>query len=119
MSRDEEDLNRRLLQESLIEDGAEYEEAKDLASRFWIESKKLWHIVGPSIFSRLVDFSLNVITQAFAGHLGNVELAATSIALNVILGFSFGILVIHFCVSMVAYWSLYGSKIHTVFVIYS
>ncbi|KAB1225220.1 Protein TRANSPARENT TESTA 12 [Morella rubra] len=92
MSRDEEDLNRRLLQESLIEYGAEYEEAKDLASRFWIESKKLWHIVGPSIFSRLVDFSLNVITQAFAGHLGDVELAATSIALNVILGFSFGIL---------------------------
>ena len=35
---------------------------------------------------------MNVITQAFAGHLGDVELAAVSIANTVIVGFYFGLL---------------------------
>ncbi|XP_027093455.2 protein DETOXIFICATION 27-like isoform X1 [Coffea arabica] len=64
----------------------------DLSSRVWTESKKLWHIVGPSIFSRVVSYSMNVITQAFAGHLGEVELASVSIANTVIVGFNFGFL---------------------------
>ncbi|KAK9990321.1 hypothetical protein SO802_025306 [Lithocarpus litseifolius] len=63
-----------------------------LARRFWIESKKLWHIVGPSIFSRIASYSMLVITQAFAGHLGDLELAGISIANNVIIGFDFGLL---------------------------
>ncbi|CAH1435245.1 unnamed protein product [Lactuca virosa] len=33
-----------------------------------------------------------VITQAFAGHLGDLELAAVSIATNVIVGFDIGLL---------------------------
>lgn len=60
--------------------------------RFWIETKKLWHIVGPAIFSRIVSYSMFVITQAFAGHLGDLELAAMSIASNVVLGFDFGLM---------------------------
>ncbi|KAI8536357.1 hypothetical protein RHMOL_Rhmol10G0250700 [Rhododendron molle] len=64
----------------------------DLSQRVWIESKKLWHIVGPSMFSRLASFSMFVITQAFAGHLGDHELAAVSIASNVVVGFNFGLL---------------------------
>ena len=62
--------------------------------RFLIESKKLWHIVGPAIFSRIASYSMFVITQAFAGHLGDLELAAISIATSVIVGFDFGLLVI-------------------------
>ncbi|XP_035546503.1 protein DETOXIFICATION 27-like [Juglans regia] len=62
------------------------------SSRFWIESKKLWYIVGPAIFSRVVSFSLNVISIAFGGHLGNVELAALSISINVLVGFNLGFL---------------------------
>lgn len=96
----DEDLSHPLVSESSTYDGAKDREIKDLASRFWIESKKLWHIVGPAIFSRVVSFSMNVITQAFAGHLGDIELAAMSIAGSVILGFSFGLLVIQFCVYM-------------------
>lgn len=65
----------------------------DLARRVWIESKKLWHILGPSIFSRLASYSMLVITNAFAGHLGELDLAAISIANNVIVGFDFGLLV--------------------------
>ncbi|KAJ0025495.1 hypothetical protein Pint_08402 [Pistacia integerrima] len=68
------------------------EENKDLASKVWTESKKLWHIVGPSILSRLSAYSMNLITQAFAGHLGNVELAAVSMSVTVIGGFNYGFL---------------------------
>ena len=67
-----------------------------LVRRVGIESKKIWHIVGPAIFSRIASYSMLVITQAFAGHLGNLELAAISIANNVIVGFDFGLLVINF-----------------------
>ncbi|XP_015934870.1 protein DETOXIFICATION 27 [Arachis duranensis] len=60
--------------------------------QLWIETKKLWHIVGPSIFSRVATFTMNVVTQAFAGHLGELELASISIANTVIVGFNFGLL---------------------------
>ncbi|KAJ4963703.1 hypothetical protein NE237_023642 [Protea cynaroides] len=74
------------------ESGGDHLEGEDLWMRIWIESKKLWHIVGPAIFSRLSSFSMNVITQAFAGHIGDLELASLSIANNVLIGFSFGLL---------------------------
>ena len=67
----------------------------DFVSKFWVETQKLWLIVGPSIFSRVASFSMNIITQAFAGHLGDVELASISIANTVIVGFNFGLLVSH------------------------
>lgn len=70
----------------------EEEQDQTLTQRVWIESKKLWHIVGPSIFSRVASYSMLVITQAFAGHLGDLELAAISIANNVVVGFDFGLL---------------------------
>ncbi|KAL2246638.1 UNVERIFIED_CONTAM: Protein DETOXIFICATION 27 [Sesamum indicum] len=63
-----------------------------LHQRVWIETKKLWRIVGPAIFSRIASYSMFVITQAFAGHLGDLELAGVSIATTVILGFDFGLL---------------------------
>ncbi|KAK4781054.1 hypothetical protein SAY87_017160 [Trapa incisa] len=72
--------------------GEEAEEEQGLRRRVLVESKKLWHIVGPAIFSRVASYSMLVITQAFAGHLGNLELAAISIAMNVIVGFDFGLL---------------------------
>lgn len=71
----------------------EDDEGGDVARKVWVESKKLWHIVGPAIFSRIVSYSMFVITQAFAGHLGDLELAAFSIANNVIVGLNFGLLV--------------------------
>jgi MATE family multidrug resistance protein len=49
--------------------------------------------MGTAMFSRVVSYSMNVITQAFVGHLGEVELAAISIANTVIVGFNFGLLV--------------------------
>ncbi|KAL2945689.1 hypothetical protein AAZX31_U036900 [Glycine max] len=77
----------------LLEDYcADGEEKEYFIRRVWNESKKLWNISGPAIFNRVATFSMFVITQAFAGHLGDLELAATSIAINVILGLDFGIL---------------------------
>ncbi|GLU16123.1 hypothetical protein SLE2022_325730 [Rubroshorea leprosula] len=83
VERDGDGISRPLLREP---------ENEGLGSRFWIESKKLWVIVGPSIFSRLAAYSMNIVTQAFTGHLGEVELAAISIANTVIVGFNFGLL---------------------------
>ncbi|KAI3426729.1 Protein DETOXIFICATION (Multidrug and toxic compound extrusion protein), partial [Psidium guajava] len=78
-------------------DGDEEEEEEEegdqsLARRVLVESKKLWHIVGPSIFSRVASYSMLVITQAFAGHLGDLELAAVSLTNNLIVGLDFGLL---------------------------
>lgn len=58
---------------------------------FWEESKKLWSIAGPAIFSRIAMYGMNVITLAFAGHLGDLELAAISIASTVVVGLNFGL----------------------------
>lgn len=63
-----------------------------LGRRILIESKKLWRIVGPAIISRVALYAMNVTTQAFAGHLGDLELAAFSISNTVLIGFVFGLL---------------------------
>ncbi|CAA7034698.1 unnamed protein product [Microthlaspi erraticum] len=70
----------------------EEEDGGGLNKRVLVETKKLWQIVGPAIFSRLTSYSMLVITQAFAGHLGDLELAAISIVNNVVVGFNFGLL---------------------------
>ncbi|KAI3451199.1 hypothetical protein Pfo_007864 [Paulownia fortunei] len=75
----------------LVNHSVEYED-EGLGRRVWIESKMLWRIIGPAILSRLSTYSYNVITQAFAGHLGDTELAAISILISVITGFDFGLL---------------------------
>jgi len=64
-----------------------------LAAEVWSESKKLWHIVGPTIISRLSNTTMGSVTQLFAGHLGDVEFASISISTQVIVGFSWGLLV--------------------------
>ncbi|KAL2339962.1 hypothetical protein Fmac_007902 [Flemingia macrophylla] len=81
---DENNLREVLLQTGDGEEG--------FRKKLWLETKSLWLIVGPSIFSRVAAFTMNVVTQAFAGHLGDVELAAISIANTVIVGFNFGLL---------------------------
>ena len=57
------------------------------------ESRKLWVVVGPAIFTRTATYSLNVIMQAFAGHLGDLELASVSFACTVLADFNYGLMV--------------------------
>ncbi|XP_060674678.1 protein DETOXIFICATION 27 isoform X2 [Ziziphus jujuba] len=86
-------LLEHLASPSMVQqDEDEDEQDQVLARRVWIESKKLWDIVGPAIFSRIASYSMFAITQAFAGHLGDHEFAAVSIANTVIAGFSYGFL---------------------------
>ncbi|KAL3524868.1 hypothetical protein ACH5RR_013240 [Cinchona calisaya] len=79
---------------SLMEDTSipllEISESENFPRRIWVESKKLWRIVGPAIFSLLASYTMFVITLASAGHLGDLELAAMSLASNVILALDFG-----------------------------
>ncbi|VVB18288.1 unnamed protein product [Arabis nemorensis] len=70
------------------------EEEKEVG-QIWVETKKLWRIVGPAIFTRVTTYAIFVFTQSFAGHLGELELAAISIlgmasALETLCGQAFG-----------------------------
>ncbi|KAL4180452.1 hypothetical protein AMTRI_Chr13g92120 [Amborella trichopoda] len=56
------------------------------------ESKRLWKIAGPIIFTSICQFSLGAVTQTFLGHVGTTELAVFSIENSVIAGFSFGVM---------------------------
>lgn len=65
---------------------------RDFSREFWVESKKLWYLAAPAIFTSLCQYSLGAITQLFAGHIGTLELAAVSVENSVIAGFSFGVM---------------------------
>ncbi|XP_010250482.1 PREDICTED: protein DETOXIFICATION 33-like [Nelumbo nucifera] len=63
-----------------------------LLRRVSVESKKLWKIAGPAIFTMICQYSLGAITQAFIGHVGTLELAAFSVANSVVAGFGYGLM---------------------------
>ncbi|KAI4299738.1 hypothetical protein L6164_033168 [Bauhinia variegata] len=65
---------------------------RDFCREFSFESKKLWYLCGPAIFTSLAQFSLGAITQTLAGHLSTIDLAAVSVENSVIAGLSFGIM---------------------------
>ncbi|KAK2428063.1 protein DETOXIFICATION [Trifolium repens] len=88
----------------LLENNIDEDENEYLVRRVWIESKKLWQIAAPAIFNRVGNYSMLVITQVFAGHLGDMELAATSIAMNVILGLDLGIMEFSFYLAYAFYF---------------
>lgn len=64
-----------------------------IGKKWMDEFKKVWRIAGPTIITSVSVFSLDVITAAFAGQLGDLELAAVSEVQNVLLGFVTGIMV--------------------------
>ncbi|KAK4263132.1 hypothetical protein QN277_028596 [Acacia crassicarpa] len=64
----------------------------DFFTQFFIESKKLWYLAGPAIFTSLSQYSLGAITQLLAGHVGTIQLAAVSVENSVIAGFCFGVM---------------------------
>ncbi|KAF8395554.1 hypothetical protein HHK36_019502 [Tetracentron sinense] len=76
----------------LLSDLGNEENEEKLLKKVWIESKKLWIVAGPAIFTRLSMFGVFIIAQAFIGHIGNTEMAALSIVFHVLVRFSIGIL---------------------------
>lgn len=65
---------------------------RDFWREFVVESKKLWYLAGPAIFTSICQYSLGAITQMLAGQVGTLELAAVSVENSVIAGFSFGVM---------------------------
>nr|CAN74920.1 hypothetical protein VITISV_022026 [Vitis vinifera] len=56
------------------------------------EGEKGQKLKEPAIFSRFSTFGLNIISQAFIGHIGSAELAAYALVFTVLLRFANGIL---------------------------
>lgn len=67
---------------------------RGFVKEFHYESKKLWYLAGPAIFTSLCQYSLGAVSQICAGHVGTIQLAAVSIQISVIAGFSEGVLVL-------------------------
>ncbi|KAK1556002.1 hypothetical protein Q3G72_034460 [Acer saccharum] len=63
-----------------------------VVKEFGYESKRLWKIAGPAIFTAICHYSLGALTQTFAGHVGELELAAVSVENSVIAGLAYGIM---------------------------
>ncbi|KAL3640800.1 Protein DETOXIFICATION 33 [Castilleja foliolosa] len=57
---------------------------------FGLESKTLWGISGPAIFTYICQYSLGALTQTFTGQVGELELAAVSVENSVIAGLVYG-----------------------------
>lgn len=65
---------------------------RDFFKEFAVESKKLWYLAGPAIFTSICQYSLGAVTQVLAGQVDTLTLAAVSVENSVIAGFSFGIM---------------------------
>ncbi|GMY36900.1 protein DETOXIFICATION 40-like isoform X1 [Fagus crenata] len=52
---------------------------KRLLLATWIELKLLFRLAGPAVFVYMVNNLMSLSTRVFAGHLGNLELAAASL----------------------------------------
>ncbi|OMO49393.1 Multi antimicrobial extrusion protein [Corchorus olitorius] len=78
------------MEESLL--GSELTEYSSLRRRVWEESKKLWRVGFPSMLARVTAFGMFVVTQAFIGHIGEVQLAAYALIQVITVRFANGIL---------------------------
>lgn len=58
----------------------------------WEESKKTWHLALPAVLTSVAQFSIEFVTAAYVGRLGNVQLAAVSEVQIVLLGFIHGVM---------------------------
>ncbi|KAE8679885.1 hypothetical protein F3Y22_tig00111393pilonHSYRG00057 [Hibiscus syriacus] len=59
---------------------------------FGYESKRLWHLAAPAIFTAICQYSLGALTQTFSGQLTELDLAAVSVENSVIAGLAFGVM---------------------------
>ncbi|XP_037496779.1 protein DETOXIFICATION 29 isoform X1 [Jatropha curcas] len=66
--------------------------ARDFFREFYRESKKLWFLAGPAIFTSVCQFSTGAVTLLFAGHVSTIALAAIAIENNVVSCFCYGAL---------------------------
>ena len=79
------------MDERLLE--SEPKENSNLRRRVWEESKKLWRVGFPSMLARVTSFGMFVVTQAFIGHISEIQLAAYALIQVITVRFANGILV--------------------------
>lgn len=89
----DQDAKEKLL--SIVKASSYEEEEKELSlgKRVWKESKLMWIVAGPAIFTRCSTFGIQIISQAFVGHIGSRELAAYSLVFTVLVRFVNGLMV--------------------------
>ena len=87
-------MDNLVLEERLL--GSEAEEQPNLKRRIWVESKLIWKIALPSMLARVTSFGMIVVTQAFLGHIDELELAAFALVQSLVLRFVNGILVCYY-----------------------
>ncbi|XP_075104149.1 protein DETOXIFICATION 21-like isoform X1 [Nicotiana tabacum] len=63
-----------------------------LKDKLWDETKKMWVIAAPAMFTKFSTFGVTVISHSFVGHIGSNELAAYALVSTVLLRFGNGIL---------------------------
>lgn len=59
----------------------------------WIELKLLFPLAGPAVFVYMINNFMSLSTRVFAGHLGNLELAAASLGNSGIQLLAYGLMV--------------------------
>lgn len=74
---------------------------KDFVREFSTESKKLWYVAGPSIFTSFCQYALMATTMMVVGHIGTIQLAAVSVENSVIAAIPYGVLVCMFSFSFI------------------
>ncbi|KAL6197940.1 hypothetical protein ACLB2K_027732 [Fragaria x ananassa] len=65
---------------------------KRLRLATWIELKLLFRLAAPAVFVYVVNNTMSLSTRVFAGHLGNLELAAASLGNSGIDLFAYGLM---------------------------
>ncbi|KAL3634092.1 Protein DETOXIFICATION 31 [Castilleja foliolosa] len=88
-------LSNHSFTSSFVADGDDIAPISGVAhffKEFNVESRKLWYLAGPAMFTSICQYSLGAVTQTFAGHIGTLELAAFTIENTVIAGLSFGVM---------------------------
>ncbi|KAG5224351.1 multidrug resistance pump [Salix suchowensis] len=78
------------MEEKLL--GSESKGVNDLKGRVWEESKKIWRVGFPSMLARVSQFGMFVVTQAFIGHVAEIELAGYALTQIIAVRFANGIL---------------------------
>ena len=66
---------------------------RSLTRRIWVETKKISNIAFPTMVARVTQFGMYVVTQAFIGHLGELDLAAYALIQIITVQFVNGIVV--------------------------
>ncbi|RVX08379.1 Protein detoxification 40 [Vitis vinifera] len=81
-----------------------------LLAATWTELKLLFRLAGPAVAVYMINYLMSMSTQIFAGHLGNLELAAASLGNTGVQMFAYGLMVP--MILLTALTNKYFSEIH-------